>query len=446
MGLQDRFRLDELVKKGSKAIPRDTSGNLVVRKLEGKQIPPSIISKDAENYIKRKKEGRPIDPSLLKSKKIEKPYGTEPIKKKTISPRTKEDLTVQPYIPTDEELNGYPNQESFGGETSGRIEIPVYDEAELQKAKDLKVDELIKPRKKSSGEFVPKPVYTRLEGLYSDSQAQIVDLSQEVVEKNGRISSLEGNVLSLQGAIQSLNDEITQKDVELSELLQRYNQLLSDYQNSVLKGTKEGIERVSLTAQVKGLQAQKETLQAQLTAQQDIVKSLQQQAQIQTQVQEQQQQAAEERLEEAKKTNLLDIVGDRPQYEIKGTIAWAAASSNKNTKPDWPIYWDDRKKDPKGVLSGMKFDFFNIGEENVTLNVTEQVIKDRKWLTGVPSSITIPKSPDGGSTPGQKSLSFGRGSTGKGTFETVIKFKNPVTGEELKMKTHYWQARRRRKT
>ena len=454
MSLKDRFRIDELKIKGSKAIPRDKSGRIVVRKTNGLELPPNFSMGDREKqqYFHRKKSGKPI-PIKWRQKRKEKPFGLEPIKKKTISPRTKEDLTVQPYIPTQEELKGYPNQESFGGETSGRIERPVYDEQELQKAKDLKVDELIKPRKQSNGKFVKIERLNASETRLRNEQEISTDLRQQLNQANSQIGVLEGNVNSLGGQIESLNDEIVQKDTEISDLFARYEKLLEDYQSSVIKGTKEGIERVSLTAQVQGLQAQKETLQAQmdaqsqqLQAQQDIVKSLQSQQEIQQQVQEQQVKAKEKEIEETKKGNLLDIVGDRPQYQVKGKVAWAAAASNKNIKPQWPVYWDDRRKGPKGVLSGMKFDFFNIGEEDVILNVTEEVLKKGKWLTGVPSTIRIPKSPDNGSSPGQKTVTFGRGSTGKGTYETMITFKNTTTKEELKMKTHYWQARRRRKT
>ena len=447
MSLRDRFRIDELKIKGSKAIPRDKSGRIVVRKTNGLELPPGYTMGDREKlqYFHRKKSGKPI-PLRWRRKRKEKPFGLEPIKKKTISPRTKEDLTVQAYIPTEQELRGYPNQESFGGETSGRIERPVYDEQELQKAKDLKVDELIKPRKQSNGKFVKVEKLQASEARLRAEQSTSADLRTRLNTANSTIGVLEGNVNSLGGQIEALNDEIVQKDTEISELFARYEKLLEDYQSAVIKGTKEGIERVSLTAQVQGLQAQKETLQAQLTSQQDIVKSLQTQQEIQQTVQEQVVEAKEKEVEAAKKGNLIDVVGDRPQYQVKGKVAWAAASSNKNIKPQWPVYWDDRKKGPKGVLSGMKFDFFNIGEEDVVLNVTEEVLKKGKWLTGVPSSIRIPKSPDGGSSPGQKSITFGRGSTRKGTYETMIKFRNSNTGEELKMKTHYWQARRRRRT
>ena len=60
--------------------------------------------------------------------------------------------------------------------------------------------------------------------------------------------------------------------------------MLEDFQNEVIKGTKEGIERVSLTVfKYKVYRHEKETLQTQLEAQQQIVKTLEQQAETQRQ-------------------------------------------------------------------------------------------------------------------------------------------------------------------
>ena len=131
MALSDRFRIDELVKKGSKAIDRDGSGNITVRKRNGKE---------------RKRE----------LKKEVKPYGSEPIRGKKVKDKFKSDLN---------EVDNTPNveQTSFGGETSGYIERPKYNEEELKKAVDVKVDELIKPPKKQRGEYVKKLIYDELQ-------------------------------------------------------------------------------------------------------------------------------------------------------------------------------------------------------------------------------------------------------------------------------------------
>ena len=465
MGLQDRFRIDELVKKGSKAIPRDKSGNITVRRVNGVEIPdgfqapppppqnkkrgrkqlpvpqPDAKREWLENY-KRRKQGKPVDPRLLKRKKRKpKPFGQEPIKGKTVNQRFKHEL---PEI-EDEILN--PLQESFAGETSGYLERPSYDETELKKAVDVKVDELIKPKKEKKGDFIPRKRYTDLQARYDLAQNEIKDLSDLVSQQESLIGTQTAEINSLSAQVDSIQQQLTDKQKELDALLAKYNDTLTDYQNSVIRGTKEGIERVSLTAQVRGLQAQKETLQAQLSAQQDIVKSLETQAEIQKTVSEQVVEAKEKEIEETKKGNLLDVVGDRPQYQVKGTIAWAAASSNQNRKPDIPLYYDDRKKDPRRFLSGNKIEFFNIGEESVTLNVTEEVTSGKKWLNGVPRTLTLAPSPDKGASPSVKAITFTRnGSAQKGTHKTTIKLKNATTGDELRLKTHYWQARRRRST
>ena len=106
MALSDRFRINELVKKGSKAIRRDSKGNILVSKTDKKQTKPK--------------------------KKKEEPFGSKPIKGKQISPRFKSDLNEvdEPFVQ---------EQTSFDGETSGYIEKPKYNEEELQKAIDVKL-------------------------------------------------------------------------------------------------------------------------------------------------------------------------------------------------------------------------------------------------------------------------------------------------------------------
>ena len=115
-------------------------------------------------------------------------------------------------------------------------------------------------------------------------------------------------------AIIAYNKEDEPINLSQEELNSKYNELLADFQSALIKGTKEGIERASLSAQVEGLQAQVTTLQAQLTAQQDIVKSLQQQAEIQATVTEQVVESKEKEIEAAQQTSLLGIVEDMTFY------------------------------------------------------------------------------------------------------------------------------------
>lgn len=432
MGLKDRFRIDELVKRGSKAIPRDKRGEIRVRKRDGKDIP----------------QGTKVNPVNGRFEPLPKqfvPYGKKPIK--SINDTTKKfKADFVDTLPPIKSFSDLEAQKSFGGETSGFIEKPNYDETELKKAIDVKVDELIKPKKVQKGNFVPKPRYDKLQNRYDGAQAEIKVKTSERDNALASIASLEGEIASLQSQLDSCQKQLDAQIIETEKATDRYSDLLKDFQTALIKGTKEGIERASLSAQAQGLQAQKETLQAQLASQQDIVKSLQNQQEIQQQVAEQQQEAAEAQVEAAKQTSLLALVEDKGQFQVKGTVGWALHPSSKNRKPEWAARWDDRKKGAKGRLSGLKYDWYNLGAEPVTLNVKETVVKNKKWLTGVPNSITIPASPDGGSSPGMKSVTFGRGGIGKGTYETEIIWTNQTTNEKFKMKTRYWQARRRRKT
>ena len=241
MSLNERFRIDELVKKGSKAIPRDDRGGIVVRKLDKKEVKP-IISKP------------------------DKVFGSEPIRD-IVEPKLKTDL-LEPTTKTEVE------QISFSGETSAYLERPYFDEEQLLKAKDIKVDELIKQKKETRERYIKYSKYEeKLEDIAILTSDKI-NLEQIISEKNSIISSLEANILSLESEVIAAQERVKQIESEFESLKNRYEQLLADFQNSVLKGTKEGIERVSLTAQVKGLAAQKETLASQLESEKGIVKSL----------------------------------------------------------------------------------------------------------------------------------------------------------------------------
>ena len=244
MALKDKFRIDELVKKGSKAVRRDTKGHILVNKIDGKEIRPD-------------------------EKKKEVPFGTKPIKKsKPISPKLKEELNEQ-QIPIKVE------QESYGGETSADLVKPKYNEEELKKAIDVKVDELIKKRKLNKKDYILKSRYDNLQEKYDAAQ-------DEIRELNLQISTLESEIESLKSqldlALEELDSAKLQQSAAENEAAQtnaRYSDLLGDFSTAIIKGTKEGIERVSLAAQVRGLQAQKYTLKELLEAQKGIVESLQ---------------------------------------------------------------------------------------------------------------------------------------------------------------------------
>ena len=107
MSLKDKYRINELVSFGSKALRKEENGTVLIKKKDGKQVAPKKLTTKEKLLIK--------EPSLHKKSKISN-------------------------IPVD--VNE--KQESFSGEISDRVERAKYNEEELIKAIDTDVDELIK--------------------------------------------------------------------------------------------------------------------------------------------------------------------------------------------------------------------------------------------------------------------------------------------------------------
>jgi ribosomal protein S8 len=243
MSLNERFRIDELLKKGSTAIARDAVDGIVVRRVDNTEVKPTNV-------------------------KVEKPFGSEPIRDTQSEPKLKSDLSV---APTPQNVE----QTSFAGETSAYLEKPYYDSEQLEKAKNIKVDELIKPKPEQRERYIKYVKYQEKLDEISILTDEKIELELENGRLTSRIAGLETTILSLQSDVISAQERARAIESEFESLRNRYESLLNDFQNAVLKGTKEGIERVSLTAQVRGLGAQKETLASQLESEKGIVNSLQ---------------------------------------------------------------------------------------------------------------------------------------------------------------------------
>ena len=243
MSLDERFRIDELLKKGSMAIQRDVADGIVVRRVDNKEVKPVTTQ-------------------------TEKPFGTEPIREVQSEAKLKSDLGT-PLVKQNTE------QTSFAGETSAYLEKPYYDSEQLEKAKDIKVDELIKPKTEQRDRYIKYVKYQEKLDDISVLTDEKVQFEIENWSLKSTIAGLETTILTLESQVISAQERVIAIESEFESLRNRYESLLQDFQNAVLKGTKEGIERVSLTAQVRGLGAQKETLASQLESEKGIVKSLQ---------------------------------------------------------------------------------------------------------------------------------------------------------------------------
>jgi len=344
MALTDKFRINELVSKGSKADRRDSKGRIVVQRKDGKEVRPTL-SKET------------------------KPFGEEVIKAKNKNPRFKSELNEVDITPNEE-------QTSFSGESSGYVEKPKYNEEELKKAVDVKVDELIKEKRPKRGPYILKSKYDDLRKKYEDALEQIADLRRQLNDALAEIQRLQGVIQQLEVEVDSAKLQQAAAENELQSANDRYTTLLGDFQQAIIKGTKEAIERVSLEAQVRGLQAQKETL-------------------IRL---EEQEEAAQE--ETAIRANLS---GPDNSYDQKGDSGWKVPEPH-----DDPSLFESRQihfrsNRRSSGWSGMdSLELYNFSEEdeaNWSIQVKAGVGgHGTPWLGFSQSSGTIP--PRSGETPG----------------------------------------------
>jgi len=348
MGLTDKFRINELTKKGSKVERRTSAGNILVKKVDGKQVRPT-------------------------NNKSKKPFGQEAIKGKQISPRFKSDLNESDDTPNIE-------QTSFSGESTGYVEKPKYNESELKKAVDVKVDELIKQKKSKRGPYILKSKFDDLRKKYEDALEQIADLRKKLNNALAEISRLEGVIQQLEVEADSAKLQQAAAENQLQAANDRYITLLSDFQQAIIKGTKEAIERVSLEAQVRGLQAQKETL-----------------VRIEEQEDAQQETAA----------ILASLTGPPNSYEQKGDYAWKipedAIKDQAELDGGHTFYFRSNRKS-SGWSNGNTLELYNFTEDSeVTYSFAitkgSQGGHGTPWFGFSPMSGTIP--PRSGSTPGK---------------------------------------------
>lgn len=269
------FRVNELLSKGSKAIDKTRdkkTGSIMVRKMSGRQVPVGISREDAKQFVLFKKRGKSI--SSIKKRKPFVKYGLKPIRdiKNPNSVKYKSD-----WIDTDEFDDISELQEKFSGETSGYIEKPKYNEEELQKSLDVKVDELIKEQKPKKAPYILKEKYNKLQSRFDDKVSELEDVRAQLNSERATTEELRSIIAQLEVSEDSALLQRAAAEDETEVANDRFTKLLSDFQQAIIKGTKEGIERVSLTAQVRGLQAQKATLKELLEVQKGIVSQLESQ-------------------------------------------------------------------------------------------------------------------------------------------------------------------------
>jgi len=211
MALTDKFRIDELFKKGSKVERRDSSNRILVQRKDGKEVKPKIV-------------------------KDEKPFGTSVIKSKNKDPRFKSELGEVDTTPNEEQI-------SFSGESTGYVEKPKYNEEELKKAVDVKVDELIKEKRPKRGPYILKSKFDDLRVKYENALEQIADLRVQLNDALAEIERLKGVVQQLEVEADSAKIQQAAAENELQAANDRYTTLLAERNSNQIRRTRRSSTR-----------------------------------------------------------------------------------------------------------------------------------------------------------------------------------------------------------
>ena len=185
------------------------------------------------------------------------------------------------------------------GELTNFIEKPKYDEEQLKKAVDTEVDELILPPPRPTPDVVPKAIYDDLLERYNQAIADLAEANAEIARLNAEINRLNGEIQSLLSQLDAAQVGRAIAENQLQQQASSFGDLSAKFSQAIIKATREASARVSLQAQVAGLDAQKETLRVQILQLRQIVASLQGQVESQLAILDQQVAQAEAAQERA---------------------------------------------------------------------------------------------------------------------------------------------------
>ena len=139
---------------------------------------------------------------------------------------------------------------------TGYVQKPKYIESELKKTINVNVTELIKSAPADKPLTVLKSIHDALQDRFDEVTNELSIRTEERDTALGVIEALRSEIEILNQTVDSEKILRTVADNQLGESNDRYQLLLGDFQVSVQKGIQEAVERVSLEAQVSGLNAQ----------------------------------------------------------------------------------------------------------------------------------------------------------------------------------------------
>ena len=218
------------------------------------------------------------------------------------------------------------------GEVTAFIEKPAYTEEELIKAVDVNIDELVKPPKDPRPDVVPRPVYDELENKFQQALLDLEAAQQRILSLEGEVAQLTAQLQATLVENDSLKTQKAVVDNQFQQSTERYKEQTSKLGTAIIKATKEANERVRLNAQVEGLVAQKDVLRQQLLSLRKIVSGLEGQVEAGVDALRAQTEAAKAQREaqaaaaEAQRT-ALENQQQQLESQLAGTAAETAAAA-----------------------------------------------------------------------------------------------------------------------
>ena len=261
------------------------------------------------------------------------------------------------------------------GELTNFIEKPKYKEEQLKKAVDTVIDELILPPLPPSPPVVPKPIYDDLLVRYNAKVAELADANNTIRSLRATITQLEGQIQSLK---QQLDAALVARAIAENQLQQQassFSDLAAKFSQAIIKATREASARVSLQAQVAGLDAQKETLREQILGLRQIVASLQGQVEAQLAILDQQvassqaaQQLAQDTISGNQATNTAVASGFEDMGDGDVYIKWSTGTfSNGNQVVGFTTKCKDYSNGPGKWEGGDKLEIQNLKDDDVSV-------------------------------------------------------------------------------
>lgn len=214
------------------------------------------------------------------------------------------------------------------GEVTAFIEKPAYTEKELIKAVDVDIDELVKPQAPPRPDVVPRPVYDELENKFQQALLDLEAAQQRILLLEGEVAQL---TAQLQAALVENDSLKTQKavvDNQFQQATERYKEQTSKLGTAIIKATKEANERVRLNAQVEGLVAQKDVLRQQLLSLRKIVSGLEGQVEAGVDALRAQTEAAKAEREASQQQREIERqINENTQQQLESQLAGSAAET-----------------------------------------------------------------------------------------------------------------------